>query len=561
MIPQIAHLPALERDYLYADINTGRAADDNRWQPDWCLPLLTTAGRRPEGAWFDAEMADKPVDFIQSRFVHTVGPLSGQPFMLAPEQVWLIREAFGWYVRNEHDVAVRLYQQVYVEMGRGNGKSQLGAAIAGFLLFADNEAKPEIIGAAKDREQAKIVLDRLKDMVAAGNIGLRRNAKPLVKELRNVGKGKSGGGKYRAASADVGGSWGGHPHGIIFDEVHTQPHRALWDAQVTAMGKRLQPMLWGFTTAGWERESLCYELHDQVRQIGEGVMQDDRFLGVVWAAAEDEDWTDPRVWAAANPLIGTAVSYQFLADQCQKAQNSPSFQTTFRTMYLSQWVGAESPFLDMRKWDACDGTPTAGGEGYGGLDLSSTTDLTALAIVSLSSDGFVDIDLQCFSPWEGVEDREHRDRVPYRQWASEGWLTLTPGATVDQDIVKAAVLARADVYNPLADCQYDRWNAGKLVQELKAEGVRMEQIGQGFASLSNPSKEFQQWVLQRKVRHGGNPLLRWMLDCTTIVSDDAENIKPSKRRSTGRIDGVVAIIMAIDGLTRRGMRAQSRYND
>ena len=533
-------------------------ADPNPFPAGGVRPLHTTIGApHPAGAWFDADEADAAVAFI-ALMRHTQGPLAGQPFILSPEQAWVTREAFGWMHVNEAGQTVRQYRTVYVEEGRGNGKSQWGAGVAGKLLFADGEGSPEVVGAAKDRKQAGIILRRLKAMVAT-NPDLRKRSIPRVNKLEH----RTNGGVYEATSADVGGAWGGAPHGIIFDEIHAQPNRDLWDALTTGMGKRLQPMIWAFTTAGWDRESLCWELHEFTREIEAGSVTDTAFLGVVWAASEDADWTMPETWQQANPMLAApgstltpsgaaaAITHAYMAAECEKAKAMPAFQNTFRTMYLSQWVGQEVRFMPMDAWDAC-GDPIETGKraAFGGLDLSSTTDLSAYVIVS-EREGKLDIDLKVYAPAEGLRERSRRDRAPYEVWAREGYLTLTPGATIDQNVIKADVLASHGVYD-LRDAGYDRWNAAKVVMELEAEGVTMVPIGQGFASLSNPTKELLRLVVDGNVRHGGNPILRWMMTHTAAVTDSAENIKPDKARSGGRIDGVAALVSAIDGWMRRG---------
>ncbi len=527
-------------------------------------PLYHTLDQpKPEGCYFDAQAADDAVSFI-ALMRHTQGPLAGEPFKLAPEQEWVTREAFGWKRHGS-----RLIRTVYIEEGRANGKSQWGAGVAGKLLYADGEPNPEIVGAAKDRAQARIILQRLQAMVRT-NPDLIKRSSLLRSEIRH----RTNGGTYRATSADVGGAWGGAPHGIIFDEVHAQPNRELWDALTTGAGKRRQPMTWAFTTAGWDRESLCRELHELVRQISEKVVEDASFLGVVWAAAEEDDWTDPKVWQQANPLLGlpdsdltpsgarAAISHEYMAGECRKALATPAFQNTFRTMYLSQWVGQEVRFIPMEQWDQCSGpvTPTKR-PAFGGIDLASTTDLAAFQVVSRAPDGSVEIETRLYAPADGLRERCRRDKAPYDVWARDGFLTLTPGATIDQDYIKADVLKAKETYD-LRDVGYDRWNAGKLVQELEAEGVTMVKVGQGFASMSAPTKELLRLTLERKLRHGAHPLLRWMVSNTAAVVDAAENIKPDKAKSTGRIDGVTATVIALDGLTRRGNteRRKSRYN-
>lgn len=507
----------------------------------------------PEGAWFDEGEADKAIKFFKL-LKHTQGPKAGKEFVLTPEQRWLVREAFGWMRAD----GTRLFRIVFVEMGRGNGKTQLGAGVAGKLLFADGEADAEVVGAASDRKQARICLNRLKSMVQANEL-LTKKAMPFRNEIR-----RKDGGWYEATSADVASAWGGAPHGIIFDEVHAQPSRDLWDALETAMGKRAQPMMWGFTTAGWDKESLCFELHERTRETSQGVIEDDEFLGIVWAADEEDDWTDPATWRKANPMIGEAFTEDFIAAKCKKALNTPAFQNTFRTMYLSQWVGQQVRLIPMQDWDKCDGQPAPPSKripAFGGVDLSSTTDLSAFIVVYEDA-GEVHVQVKLYAPAENIRERSRRDRVPYEVWAREGLLTLTPGPTIDQDVIKRDVLAAKEIFD-LRDVGYDRWNASKLVRELENEGVSMVKVGQGFADLSAPTKELLRLCMEHKLRHGGHPTLRWMADHTQGLVDAADNVKPDKAKSGSRIDGIVGTIIALDGLIRRGRRPERRsiYED
>lgn len=535
--------------------------DPNPFPEHGVIPLFCsslhpgTADRRWEffdeiGAEFDEEAAQKILKWFK-HLKHTQGPLAGKPFKLTPEQEWLMRETFGW----KRPDGWRVFRICYVEMGRGNGKSQLGAAIAGYLLLADGEIDPEVIGAAATRDQArKYCLDRLKAMVdATPQIGAK--VTPYRKEIRA----KKGNGVYEAVSSDVVSAWGGAPHGIIFDEVHAQTHPDLWDALETSMGKRAQPMMWGWTTAGWDKDSLCWMLHERTRMLAQGTISDVEFFGVIWAADEGADWTDPEVWRKANPMMGEAFTEDFIKAKCEKAKNEPTFQNTFRTMYLSQWVGQEVRFLEMTRWDAGAvpmAPPANTRQAFGGLDLSSTTDLSAFSVAARNGTD-VDLYVKFYAPAEGLHERARRDRLPYEVWARDGILTLTPGATIDQNVIKADILAAQEIWD-LEDVSYDRWNASKVVKELEEEGVTMVQIGQGFAGMSAPAKYLLRLVTDHQLHHGGNPLLRSNAAVTAAVIDAAENIKPDKAKSGGRIDGIVSSIMALDGLMRRGRDTPKR---
>ena len=529
--------------------------------PAYCVVLEPGTGvRRPmveDGTYFDSAAADKVLLFF-ANLSHTQGRLAGQLWELTPEQVWLIRETFGW-MRPD---GLRKYRVIFVEMGRGNGKSQLGAGIAGYLLLADGEMNPEVVGVAATKPQArKYCFERLKAMINF-NPSLGSLVDMYRYEIRRRESSKWGG-SYEACSSDVTSNWGGAPHGVLFDEVHAQKNRELWDAMETAMGKRNQPMMWGFTTAGWDRTSICWELHERTQELAKGVIEDTEFFGIIWNAEEDEDWTDPEIWRKANPMIGHAFEESFIEAKCKKAQATPAFQNTFRTMYLSQWVGGETQLIDMASWDANDDQPLpppAKRRAFGGLDLSSTMDLSAFTLACRNGDR-IEFHVKMYAPKNGLIERERRDRLPYRDWVRDGWLTLTEGDTIDQDLIKRDILQSAVDWD-LRDVSYDRWNASKLVRELDDEGITMVAMGQGYASMSSPTKALLQLIVDGNIMHGGNKALRAQVSYTSAKTDPSGNIKPDKSTSSARIDGVVSMIMALDGINRRGQdERRSAYED
>lgn len=532
----------------------------DRSVPAHCSSLVTgTAVRRPfqDGSYFDPDGPKGVLKFFTG-LRHTQGPKAGEPFDLTPEQRWLLREAFGW-MRPD---GLRKFRIVFTEMGRGNGKSQMGAGVAGYLLLADQEMEPEVVGVAADKRMArKYCLDRLKSMIAA-NPALNNLVDIYRHEIRRKENSRWKG-IYEATSAEATSAWGGAPHGIIFDEVHAQPNRELCDALETAMGKRAQPMMWGFTTAGWNRDSICWELHSITVELAKGAIEDVEFLGVIWAADEEDDWTDPAIWRKANPMMGEAFEEEFIATKCKKAKTTPAFQNTFRTMYLSQWVGQETAFLDMATYDGNDQSPLpppAKRVAFGGLDLSSTIDLSAFTICTGDPQGKVEFHVQMYAPEEDIIERERRDKLPYRVWVSNGWLKLTPGKTIDQDVIKADIFQAMENWE-LRDVSYDRWNASKLVRELREEGVEMVEMGQGYASMSAPTKSLLQMIADGNGKFGGNGALRSQFAATQAVTDPAGNIKPDKSKSGSRIDGVVGCIMALDGLNRRGQEERKSAYD
>ena len=286
-------------------------------------------------------------------------------------------------------------------------------------------------------------------------------------------------------------------------------------------GSREQSLIFAISTAGWDQHSLCFGQRELARQVAGGSVEAPTFLGVVYGARMDADWTDEEVWRRANPSLGETASIDFYREQAEQAEAIPGEQNRFRTLLLSPWVGQAERFLDMHAWDRCDAVPARRAAAFGGLDLSATQDLTAFTVLAEGTDVYC----WAFLPADGIHERERRDRVSYRVWAEQGSLILTPGSVVDYSYVKRAVLEAAGLFD-LRLIEFDRWNSSQLVIELENDGVPMSEVGQGFASLSAPMKELQRLVTEGKLRHGGDPL--------------------------HRIDPIVALVMAVDGWQRFG---------
>jgi phage terminase large subunit-like protein len=496
---------------------------------------------KPEGARFVKAAGDRAAKWIEANLRHFQGRWAGQPFYLLAWQRRLVRELFGW----QRADGTRLYRRCYVEAPRKSGKTMLAGAIALYLAYGDSEAGPQVGFAAYDQEQAKLCYGAARHMIEANpelfEQTLIYNSALEMKLKDNPG------GILRCLSRESKQQYGLNLHGLVFDELMTQKTRDMWNALTSAQGAREQPLVFAISTAGWDQLSVCFEQHELVREIHEGNAVDDVFLGVVFGAPMDADWTDERVWRRANPSLGETVTLDHYREHARRAQNQPTEQNAFRTLLLSQWVGQAERYLDMGSWDGCDPEPDRKGEAYGGLDLSATTDLTAFAVLVEGTDVY----LWAFLPEEGILERERRDRVPYRLWAERGSLTLTPGPVIDYAYVKRAVLEAAAAFD-LRSVEFDRWNSSQIVRELEDEGIVMVEVGQGFSSLSAPTKELQRLVVEGKLRHGGDPLLRWCASNVAVTMDAAGNVKPAKDRSAHRIDPVVALVIAIDGWQRFG---------
>jgi phage terminase large subunit-like protein len=518
----------------------------------------TTSTNRPH---FDREAAEKACAFFSKYLRHTKGRWGpsggrlGQPFELFPWQREVVSKLFGTLRAD----GSRQYRNVYVEIPKKNGKSELAAGIALKLLFADGEAGADIFSAAADRDQAAIVFNVAAEMVEQSS-ALSKKCKIIHSTKRIVHN--TNGGVYRVLSAEVKTKHGFNTHGVIFDELHAQPSRDLYDVLTKGAGDaRRQPVFFMITTAGYDRHSICWEVHEYARQVKAGIIKDPSFLPILYGAPEEADWRDPKVWAACNPSMdvhfasgGGILKTEDIADACKRAQESPAEENTFRRLRLNQWVKQESRYLPMVAWDACgepfDAAPLLRRPCYAGLDLASSIDVAALLLVFGDPDGLIRVLCRFWVPEDGIEKRSRTDKVPYDQWARDGFIKATPGNVIDYSVIRHDLNELSKVY-AIQEVAFDRWGAVQISQDLIDDGFTMVDFGQGYKSMSPPTKELLKQVLAGKLRHGGHPVLRWMADNTVVVSDPAENVKPDKSKSTERIDGVVALIMALDRLTRK----------
>jgi phage terminase large subunit-like protein len=508
---------------------------------------------------FSEERADRAVKFIEGYLRHTKGQFAGQPFILREWQKEHIRQIFG---RLNEDGS-RQVRQVYWELPKKNGKSEIAAGVALALLYTDREPAAEIYGAAADREQASIVFNVAASMVRA-NSKLSERSKIIDSSKRIVVP--QAGSFYRALSADVAGKHGFNSHGVIFDEIHAQRDRRLWEVLTFGAGDaRKQPLVFGITTAGIPGESpVAEELHEYADQILRGIIPPDpTFYPVIYAAPPEADWTDEEVWRACNPALGDFLSLDSVRTACERAKRVPSEQNSFRRLRLNQWTKQETRFIDMSDWDACDNpvdlTAAQDLNWYAGLDLSTKLDVTALVLVARDESGTYHLVPFFWLPKDNLRDRPNQESVKYRTWAEKGLLTLTEGNVVDFSAVRRRLNElRDDAGLCIKEVAFDPWAAAQLAQQLTEDRFEMVEVGQTFRYLSEATKELQASIVHGNVRHGGHPVLRWMADCMTVKSDlngNVRPVKPDRLKNSKRIDGIVAAIM---GMARAMVADNSR---
>jgi phage terminase large subunit-like protein len=320
---------------------------------------------------------------------------------------------------------------------------------------------------------------------------------------------------------------------------------------------RTQPLYFLITTAGTDTHSICYETHQKALDIIAGRKIDATFYPVIYGAKDTDDWTDVKVWKKANPSLGITVGMDKVKAACESARQNPAEENAFRQLRLNQWVKQAIRWMPMDKWDACafpvQPDELKGRVCYGGLDLSSTTDITAFVLVfppQDEADNYVVLP-NFWIPEENVSLRVRRDHVPYDVWQKQGFLHTTEGNVVHYGYIEKFIETMGEQYN-IREIAFDRWGAVQMVQNLGGMGFTVVPFGQGFKDMSPPTKELMKLTLEKKIAHDGQPVLRWMMDNIFIKSDPAGNIKPDKEKSTEKIDGVVATIMALDRAIRCG---------
>ena len=508
---------------------------------------------------YDKEAADFAVMFIES-LCHTKGTWAGKPFELIDWQEQIIRDLFGVVKENGY----RQFNTAYIEIPKKQGKSELAAAVALLLTCGDGEERAEVYGCAADRNQAKIVFDVAVDMVRFCP-ALSKRVKILESQKKLVYKPTNS--SYQVLSADVANKHGFNTHGVIFDELHTQPNRKLFDVMLQGSGDaRMQPLYFLITTAGNDTNSICYEVHQKALDIQAGRKIDPTFYSVIYGASEDEDWTDPKVWKKANPSLGITVGIDKVKAACLSAQQNPGEENAFRQLRLNQWVKQSVRWMPMEKWDACafpvSEDDLEGRVCYGGLDLSSTTDITAFVLVFPpgDEDGRYIILPYFWVPEDTLDLRVRRDHVPYDLWERQGVLMTTEGNVVHYGFIEKFIEKLGERFN-IREIAFDRWGAVQMVQNLEGMGFTVVPFGQGFKDMSPPTKELMKLTLEQKLAHGGHPVLRWMMDNIYIRTDPAGNIKADKEKSTEKIDGAIATIMALDRAIRCGAESGESVYD
>ena len=497
-----------------------------------------------EGCTFDAAAGRFACEFIEEFCRQSTGKWAGEPLRLIDWQTDFLMRLFGW----KRPSGLRRFVKAYLEVAKKNGKSTLIAALALLLLLADGEGAPEIHLNAVDKDQASIVFNESKRMV--------EQSPELAKRLEVIDSKKRivdprGSGVIRANSADVPSKDGVNASGVIFDELHRQKSRTMWDIFEYASVARDQPLRIAITTAGEEESGPWYEQRDYSEKVNAGIVPDTSHLGVVYRALPTDDLDSPEVWRKANPSLGITLKEDDFRREWEEAKADSNKRANFLRLRFNVVTRSDVAFIELAQWDRCAGAPVLARDEpcYMGLDLSETNDLTALAVVAGDPDDGFDAWFRFWLPEANIVELERTHQVPYRTWAAQGLIVLTPGNVIDYAFIRKEINDLAGD-REVRSILVDPYNAAKLSIELKEQdGLPVETIRQGFLSLSGPTKELRRLVQSGKLRHGANPIARWHAANAVAEQDAAGNIKISKRKSRKKIDGMAALVNALAGAT------------
>jgi phage terminase large subunit-like protein len=505
--------------------------------------ITDLASAHERGLRWDAAAAEKAIAFFlllrhyKGEWGPRPGHLEGDQIRLEPWQMFIVGALFGW----KRADGTRRFRSVYVEVAKKNGKTLIAAGIAILLGFFDGEAGAEVYSGATKRDQAKLSWLDAVTMVRK-NPSLRARIQVNAGSLSDVATASF----FKPLGQDSDTDQGINVHGAIIDELHVHVDRSLLDNLETAASARRQPVIFKITTAGVKRDSVWAEERADAVAVIEGRATDDSMLALIYTLDEGDDPFDEGVWPKANPNLGISVNVDFMRQQAEKAKRSPGALAAFLRFRVNVPTAVSTRAIDIDEWDQCGDEPVIpdGARVYAGLDLASVKDLTALILVHRDTEGFLNAECRFWCPEQGIEQRSRVDGVPYSDWVRDGYLIATPGNVTDYAYVREEAQTTAERLD-VGEIGYDRWNASQLVTDLAADGAELVAISQTHAGLAAGWRELEKAVLEHKLRHGGHPVLRWMAGNVEVETDAAGNQKPSKARSTERIDGIVGLTMAI----------------
>lgn len=512
-----------------------------------------------EKYFYSPLQAKRAVQFFETQLQHIDGALAGFQFKLEPWQRRTVRRIFGWLRRD--DPTIRKHRRAYIFVPKGNGKSPLGSGFALFLFAADQEPGAEVVCAAATRDQADIVFSFARENVLRNPKLRSLVGKPYRRSMAIPIHAQS----FKVISSEARSKHGNKLHGLIIDELHAIGDRNYIETLLSGVGKRPRSLTVFLTTAGYDQTSIGYEIHDHACKVRDGIFDDPELLPVIYGADPEDDWTKRETWKKANPNFNVSIKENDLALQCRQAQQMPTYENTFKRLFLNIWTQQDVRWIPMDRWDACGSVEISMSElasrpCWGGLDLSSVDDVSAFVLAFAAPDNSIDLLPFFWVPADTMEKRELKGGAPYATWQRQGFVRKTPGNAVDYDFIRRDINEIGKIYPGLREIAFDAWQALQVTTQLAGDGFNMVPFRQGFASMSAPCKHLETLLLSQKLRHGKHPVLRWMANNVSVEIDAAGNIKPSKKTSKEKIDGIVATIMALGRFIVSDLNQKSIYD-
>ena len=505
--------------------------------------------------YYDSDAANRVIKFF-GFLKHLKGPLANTPLDIADWQIFIVSQLYGWMRSSD---GYRRFRTAYVEVPRKSGKSTFCSGLALYGLIADGESSAEIYSASTTRDQSRIVHGDAQAMIKKSPQLLQH-----LKVHRSAILHDSSGSKFEPLSSDAGSLEGRSPSFSVVDELHVHKSSEIWDVLNVASGARAQPIIFAITTAGTNREGICYELREYCMKVIDPHLdvEDDTFFAAIWTIDEGDDWKDPEVWKKANPSYGISVFPDDLERMARQAMESPSAETNFRTKRLNQWMSSSSAWLTSQDWEATAGERPpiehfAGKPCYMGLDLASVSDFASMAMLFVE-DGKLYPYIQHYLPEDTVSNATGYIGVKYRDWTDAGYIKTTEGNITDLSYIEEDIEKAMGLYN-VREIAYDAYGATQLSASLIEKGAPMVKFNQGIMSMSDPSKELEKSVKAKTLVHGGDPVLSWMVSNCVLYIDPNDNIKIKKEGDKNKIDGVIALVMALGRLKVNGGLVQDIY--
>jgi phage terminase large subunit-like protein len=519
-----------------------------------CLRHITDLKEgKARGLYFDRAAAQRVIDYFPLFTCGIDGDYYGVPIELVPAWQALLWILYGWKRKDEKGRKLRRFKIAYSEMGAGNLKSLILSGLCLYELHAFGEKGAQVFAAATDRKTARRIFDTASTMAKESEYLHDR----LLIGKENIADPETSS-KFEPCASEDQNLQGLRPSFVCIDELHAHQSAGVWDAFYSRLGKTTQPLMFAITNSGYDRNSVCYKQREYSEKVLSGIIPDDTWFA--WICGLDPEdlesadgWEDESKWPKANPCWGTAVKLAEMREQATKAKGDPSSLNTFLRFRLCIWTTSYSAWMPMDKWDLCklqiEREKLRGRRCFGGLDLSTTTDISAFVLIfePTEEDPRWHVLPYFFLPKDNIQFRCRRDRVPYDVWARQGLFELTEGTVIDYRFIRARINALHEEFE-IVQIGFDRWNSTDIVTNLIDDGFEMVKVGQGFAGMFAPTKRLKELAITGELAHDGNPVLRWMASNVIVQTDPAGNVKPDKSKSREKIDGIVALIIAITGV-------------